>query len=325
MNARDFWADKEKASQIISEFKEVKNKYEAWMSLSSKINDVGELLELSAEDASILEELNKDLASIRRELEDFEIRIILSGKFDKNSAILNINAGAGGTEACDWAGMVFRMYSRWAEKKNYRLRVTDILSGDEAGIKNITFLVEGSYAYGYLKSERGVHRLVRISPFDANRRRHTSFVSVDVIPQIGKEIDLNIDPKDLKIETFRASGHGGQHVNMTDSAVRIIHLPTGISAQCQNERSQFQNKQMAMAVLKSRLYKKMLDDKKKEIEGISGEKSKIEWGSQIRSYVLHPYLMVKDHRTNAETSNANAVLDGDLDLFINSFLKKFRE
>ncbi|MFC1658927.1 peptide chain release factor 2, partial [Candidatus Omnitrophota bacterium] len=251
-----------------------------------------------------------------------EFRTLLSGEFDCCNAILSINAGAGGTEACDWVAMLLRMYSRWAEKKGYKSKTTDLLPGEEAGIKNVTLLIEGEYAYGYIKSERGVHRLVRISPFDANKRRHTSFASVDVIPEAQEEVKLKLEDKDLHIDTYRASGPGGQHMQKSDSAVRITHLPTGIIVQCQNERSQHQNKQTALKILKARIYQLERQKKDEELSRkLGGQKQKIEWGSQIRSYVMHPYSMVKDHRTNYERGNVGAVMDGEIDGFIEEYLK----
>jgi peptide chain release factor 2 len=254
-----------------------------------------------------------------------DFKSLLSANEDVSNAILSINAGAGGTESCDWASMLFRMYSKWSEKKGFKTSVIDFLSGEEAGIKNITAMIKGEYAYGYLKAENGVHRLVRISPFDANKRRHTSFASVDVIPEISDEIKVDINESDLRIDTYRSSGAGGQHVNVTDSAVRITHVPTGIVVQCQNERSQHKNKAMAMKVLKARLYEIEREKKMREIEKQYAEKRDIAWGSQIRSYVMHPYSMVKDHRTNFETSNTTAVMDGNLDGFIEAYLRKKAE
>jgi peptide chain release factor 2 len=254
-----------------------------------------------------------------------EFKSLLGGEFDKYNAILSINAGAGGTEACDWAGMLLRMYLRFAEDKGFVTKTTDILMGEEAGIKNVTVLIEGEYAYGLLKGERGVHRLVRISPFDANKRRHTSFASVDVIPEIKEDIELEIQEKDLKIETFRSSGPGGQHMQKSDTAVRITHIPSGIVVSCQNERSQYQNKQTALKILKARLYQ--LERQKKEEElsrKVGAVKQKIEWGSQIRSYILHPYNLVKDHRTDFQTQDTNSVLDGKIDGFIEAYLKKIK-
>jgi len=251
-----------------------------------------------------------------------EFKCLLGGKLDKYSAIVSINAGAGGTESCDWVSMIFRMYLRWAEEHGYSAEIIDQLPGEEAGIKSATFIVKGALAYGYLKTEKGVHRLVRISPFDSNKRRHTSFASVDIIPDIDKDIDIRIEEKDLKIDTYRASGAGGQHVNVTDSAVRITHLPTGTVAQCQKERSQHKNKATAMKLLRARLYEDERQRQEDELMKSHGNKKKIEWGSQIRSYVLHPYKMVKDHRTDEQTSNAEKVLDGELDKFIEAYLKK---
>ena len=273
-------------------------------------------------DAVSLAHLKGDLEKIEKDLNAFEFRCLLSQKEDSLNAILSINSGAGGTEAQDWASMLLRMYTKWAEKRSYTVERLDMLSGEEAGIKNVTIIIKGPYAYGYLKSEIGVHRLVRISPFDSNKRRHTSFASCDVIPEISDDIKVDIKPQDLKIDTYRAGGSGGQHVNVTDSAVRITHLPTGIVVQCQNERSQYKNKSTAMKVLKARIYEREREEKRKEVTKKYEDKKRIEWGSQIRSYVLHPYSMVKDHRTSCETSNTQAVLDGDLNIFMEAYLKK---
>jgi peptide chain release factor 2 len=278
---------------------------------------------LDEKDADLIADINKNLDALSKGLARLEFRTLLSGEFDHCGAILSINAGAGGTEACDWAGMLFRMYSRWAEKRGYKFRSTDRLLGEEAGIKNITFIIQGEYAYGYLKSEKGVHRLVRISPFDANKRRHTSFASVDVIPEVEKEVELKLEEKDLRIDAYRSSGPGGQHMQKSDSAVRITHLPTGTVVQCQNERSQYQNKQTALKILKARIYQ--LERQKKEQEltrQIGGQKQRIEWGSQIRSYTMHPYSLIKDHRMGYETGDVNAVMDGELDGFIEAYLKR---
>jgi peptide chain release factor 2 len=255
-------------------------------------------------------------------LDKLEFKTLFSEEFDKNNAILSINAGAGGTESCDWVNMLLRMYNRWAENHGYGVKTIDILIGEEAGIKNVTALIEGEYAYGYLKAERGVHRLVRISPFDANKRRHTSFASVDVIPQVEENVDIKLEEKDLRIDVYRSSGPGGQSVNTTDSAVRITHIPTGLVVQCQNERSQYQNKQTALSILKARLFE--LERQKKEdqlLKHYGTQKKKIEWGSQIRSYVMHPYNLVKDHRTDYETGDVNKVVDGGIDEFIEAYLK----
>ncbi|MBM3246768.1 MAG: peptide chain release factor 2, partial [Candidatus Omnitrophica bacterium] len=256
------------------------------------------------------------------EVDKLEFQALLGGELDKNSAILSINAGAGGTESCDWAQMLLRMYSRYAENHGYAVKTIDVLFGEEAGIKNVTLLIEGEHAYGYLKAERGVHRLVRISPFDANKRRHTSFASVDVIPELEEDSEVKIEDKDLAVDTFRASGPGGQHMQKTDSAVRITHLPTGIAVQCQNERSQYQNKQTALKILKARLYELEREKKEKELlKTYAEDKKKIEWGSQIRSYVMHPYNLVKDHRTGYEAGDVGKVMDGGLDEFIEAYLK----
>lgn len=265
-----------------------------------------------------------DLAKLNEKTDDLEFRTLLNEETDVNNAIVNVNAGAGGTEACDWAAMILRMYTMWAENKGYKITWLDQLQGEEAGIKSATLLVAGDYAYGYLKAETGVHRLVRISPFDSNKRRHTSFASVDVIPEVSDDIKIEVKESDLKIDTYRAGGKGGQHVNKTDSAVRITHIPTGIVTQCQNERSQFKNKSMAMKLLRAKLYEVERQKKAKEVETAYDSKKDIEWGSQIRSYVLHPYKMVKDHRTGFEVGNAQGVLDGKLDGFIEAYLKGLR-
>lgn len=272
-------------------------------------------------DDDLIAQIKSDIDSLNSVLEALEFKTLFSGEFDANNAIFSINAGAGGTESCDWVKMLLRMYVRFAESKGYTVKTVDILEGEEAGIKNVTLLINGDYAYGYLKPERGVHRLVRISPFDANKRRHTSFASVDVLPQIEDDVEVEISDKDLKIDVYRSTGAGGQSVNTTDSAVRITHIPTGIVVSCQNERSQLQNKQNAMKVLKARLYEKMMREKEERLQKESSEKRKIEWGSQIRSYVLHPYNMVKDHRTDYETGDTQAVLDGRIDGFIEAYLK----
>ncbi len=276
-------------------------------------------LALEEDDEETLKEVRKKLKKLSAAIEDQEVKLFLSGPHDTSNAIVTIHAGAGGTEAQDWVEMLLRMYLRWAEKKGFKTKIIDILPGEEAGIKSVTFIVEGPYAYGHLKAEAGIHRLVRISPFDASGRRHTSFASVSVIPEIEEDIQVEIRPEDLKIETMRASGHGGQHVNKTESAVRITHLPTGIVVQCQNERSQHRNKAIAMAILKARLYELERRKKEEERQKLYGEKKEIAWGSQIRSYVLHPYRLIKDHRTGLEVGNVEAVLDGDLDRFIRAY------
>ncbi|AEA33317.1 peptide chain release factor 2 [Hippea maritima] len=290
-------------------------------------NDVDTLLELSEfveDDESYKQELEDNIKELTKKVEKAETETFLSGEHDFSNAIVTIHSGAGGTESCDWVSMLFRMYSMWCDNNEYKIEVMDLQPGDEAGYKSITFLVSGEKAYGYLKNENGVHRLVRISPFDANKRRHTSFASVSVLPEINDDTEIDIDPKDLKIDTFRASGAGGQHVNKTDSAIRITHIPTGIVVSCQNERSQHKNKAFALKILKAKLYQLEEEKKKKELEKLEGEKKKIEWGSQIRSYVLHPYKMVKDHRTGVEKKDvaALAVLNGEIDDFIREALKK---
>ena len=273
------------------------------------------------EDESMVEEIRGELDSFAAELETLRIGTLLTGEYDKNDAILKLNAGAGGTESCDWCSMLYRMYTRWAEKKGFSVEVLDYLDGDEAGIKSVTFQVNGENAYGYLKSEKGVHRLVRISPFNAQGKRQTSFVSLDVMPNIEEDLDVEINDEDLRIDTYRSSGAGGQHINKTSSAIRITHLPTGIVVQCQNERSQFQNKDKAMQMLKAKLYMLKQEENAQKLSGIRGEVKEIGWGNQIRSYVFQPYTMVKDHRTSHETGNVDAVMDGDLDPFINAYLK----
>lgn len=323
MSRPGFWSDSEGAKKIISELKELKSRFEPWDKYLSQYTDILELSKLVEEDdQETLAELQEDLLTLSNALDKLEFEILLSGEDDKCSAILNINAGAGGTEACDWVQMLARMYIRWAEAKGFSTRTVDFLSGEEAGLKNVTIMIEGRFAYGWLKTEIGVHRLVRISPFDSARRRHTSFASVDVIPEIEGEISIVINPSDLRIDTYRSSGAGGQHVNVTDSAVRITHLPTGVVAQCQNERSQFKNKSTAMKVLKARLHERELREKEQERAKKNQKKMEIAWGSQIRSYVLYPYSLVKDHRTAFQTSNTQAVMDGNIDQFIEAYLRK---
>jgi peptide chain release factor 2 len=323
MSVSDFWNNQEESKKTINEVKVLKSWIEPWGKLNKHLNDTEELLALSAEsgETGLLAELKTSLEQVKRDLAQIEIRKKLGGENDLRNAIVSINAGAGGTESCDWADMLLRMYSKWSDSKGYQSFIVDILAGEEAGIKNVTFMVRGEYAYGYMKAERGVHRLVRISPFDANKRRHTSFASVDVIPEVDDSIDIQIEEKDIRIDTYRAGGAGGQHVNKTESAVRITHLPTKIVVQCQNERSQFQNKETAMKLLRARLYEFYQRQRDAKLKKEYGEKAQIAWGSQIRSYVLHPYSMVKDHRTDYETSNSIGVLDGDLDGFIEAYLK----
>ncbi len=318
-----FWEDNQKSIRIVNQIKTLKVSIQPWDEVHNKYKELAELVHiLDEKDTDLIADIDKNLNALSQDLAKLEFRILLGGEFDHCNAILSINAGAGGTEACDWAGMLFRMYSRWAEKKGYKSKSTDLLLGEEAGIKNITFLIQGEYAYGYLKSEKGVHRLVRISPFDANKRRHTSFASVDVIPEIEEEVELKLEDKDLRIATYRSSGPGGQHMQKSDSAVRITHLSSGIIVQCQNERSQYQNKQMAFKILKARLYQLERQKKEKEFaRQFGGQKQKIEWGSQIRSYIMHPYSLVKDHRMDYESGNVNAVMDGEIDGFIEAYLK----
>jgi len=322
MSEPNFWQNQKEASGVIEELKRIKGDVDDWDMLNTKLHELKEFIQIA--DTSYENEMEKEVKKFEENLEKLKLKVLFNEKFDDSNAIVEINSGAGGTEACDWASMLFRMYFRWAEDKKFKFCVLDEVRGEEAGIKNITFLIEGIRAYGMLKSERGVHRLVRISPFDANKRRHTSFASVDVLPEIREDIDIEIKPEELEIITCRASGAGGQHVNKTDSAVRITHLPTGIVVGCQNERSQHQNKQVALRVLKAKLYELKEEEKKKNLEKISGTKQKIEWGSQIRSYVLYPYLLVKDHRTDLENHDAWGVLDGKLDDFIYAYLKRPR-
>ncbi|GAB6065289.1 peptide chain release factor 2 [Aquifex pyrophilus] len=322
MSAPDFWNDQDKAKETVQRRKWVEETLEKIERLESSIKDVEELGEITPEeDTETWAMIDEEVNTIEKDLKELELKTYLSGEVDHKNAYLMIQAGAGGTEACDWADMLFRMYKRWAERKGFEVEIVDITPDDVAGIKSVTMLVKGPYAYGYLKGEQGVHRLVRISPFDANARRHTSFAAVSVMPQIDEEINIEIKPEDLKIETFRASGAGGQYVNKTDTAVRITHIPTGITVSCQQERSQYQNKRKALELLKAKLYQlelQKLEEKKKQYEG---EKTDIGWGHQIRSYVFHPYKLVKDLRTGYETGNVDAVMDGEIDEFIESYLK----
>ena len=299
---------------MINSIESVKNEIESHLEMIS-------LLEIE-EDEALFEEIKEDINKINEKVNELNTILLLNGPYDQNDCILEIHPGAGGTESCDWANMLYRMYLRWCEKKKYKVTLLDYQDGDEAGIKSVSIMIKGKYAYGYLKNEKGVHRLVRLSPFDSNNRRHTSFASVEVTPDIDKDIEIEIDEKDLKIDVYRSTGAGGQGVNTTDSAVRITHLPTKIVVTCQNERSQIQNKEQALRVLKNKLLLRKIEEQEKELNQIKGEQSNIDFGSQIRSYVMHPYSMVKDHRTNVETSNVGKVLDGDIDLFIESNLKK---
>ena len=321
----DFWDDQKEANIIIKKINNLKKKILPWQEFINEIEDLVTLYDLSIEEetSEYENEIADTLKNLQKKMEDLELLELLSEENDKCNAIINIHPGAGGTEACDWASMLYRMYTRWAESKNYKCEILDWLDGDEAGIKNVTFLIKGDYTYGYLKYESGIHRLVRISPFDSNARRHTSFASIYVTPDIEDEIDFEIDDSDLRIDTYRASGAGGQHVNKTDSAVRITHIPTGIVVQCQNERSQYKNKSFAMKVLKAKLYDHYKKEKEKEKEKANPEKKDIAWGSQIRSYIFQPYTMVKDHRTNTEIGNIQGIMDGNIDAFLDKELKMF--
>ena len=318
-----FWNDPQKAQVVIRQLNAIKDVVDSYDALQKALSSLDETQELLKEDfdEEIFELFELEYQEMEKNFADFEIKVLLSHEYDHSSAILELHPGAGGTESCDWADMLYRMYSRWAEKHEFKVSVLDYQPGDEAGIKSITFLVEGDMAYGYLKAEKGVHRLVRISPFDAGGRRHTSFASLDVMPQFNDEIEIEIKPEDLIVETKRASGAGGQHINKTDSAVRMVHKPTRLVATCQNGRSQHENREEALRVLKSRLYQKMIEEQEAKLAEIKGEVKANEWGSQIRSYVFHPYSMVKDHRTNHETSDVQGVMDGDLDGFIFAYLK----
>ncbi|AIY88545.1 MULTISPECIES: peptide chain release factor 2 [unclassified Thermotoga] len=317
------WDDQKKAREYTQKLKRLKSISEDLKRVRSLFEDLEVAIELSDEDQEMAQHVEEIVQELEDAVKKLELEIILNGKYDPNNAYLSVHPGAGGTESQDWAQMLLRMYMRWAERKGFDVEIVELQPGEEAGIKDATILIKGEYAYGYLKHESGVHRLVRISPFDAARRRHTSFASVNVIPEIDDDVDIEIRPEDLKIETFRASGHGGQYVNKTESAVRITHLPTGIVVSCQNERSQHQNKQTALKILKAKLYQLEMKKKQREIQEIQGELKDISWGNQIRSYVFHPYTMVKDHRTGVETANVDAVMDGDIDMFIEAELVYF--
>ena len=323
MEAPGFWDDPDASNRKMKELKNLKDTKELCEKLETQYSDIETLIEMGyeEEDEDLAGEIRTELDGFIEELDALRIETLLSGEYDKNNAILKLNAGAGGTESCDWCSMLYRMYTRWAEKKGFAVEVLDYLDGEEAGIKSVTFQVNGMNAYGYLKSEKGVHRLVRISPFNAQGKRQTSFVSLDVMPDIEEDLDIEINPEDLRIDTYRSSGAGGQHINKTSSAIRITHLPTGIVVQCQNERSQFQNKDKAMQMLKAKLYMLKQEANAEKLSDIRGEVKDIAWGNQIRSYVLQPYKLVKDLRTNQEVANADGVLDGGLDPFINAYLK----
>ncbi len=315
----EFWNDQKSAQIVLKEQKLIKIKVDHFNELAEALDDIMVMLEL-AEEGELLEGFSESIRELDEKLDNFRTETLLSGEFDSNNAIISLHPGAGGTESQDWASMLLRMYTRWAEKKKYKVKTLDLQPGDVAGIKSVTLLIEGINAYGYLKTERGVHRLVRISPFDSSGRRHTSFASLDVMPEVDESVEIEILPEEIRIDTFRSSGAGGQHVNTTDSAIRITHLKTGIVVQCQNERSQHQNKEVAMNMLKGKLVEIMEQEKMDHIEDIKGDYSQIAWGSQIRSYVFHPYNMVKDHRTNVEVGNVGSVMDGDLDGFMNAYL-----
>ena len=323
MESPGFWDDVSESQNVMKELKGIKTVMEEFSELKGCFEDIETLIEMADEenDSSLIEEIDAEVIKFKTNFEDFRIQTLLSGEFDVNNAVVTIHAGAGGTESCDWAQMLYRMYTRWADKKGFDIEVLDYLDGDEAGIKSVTFQVNGLNAYGYLKSEKGVHRLVRISPFNAAGKRQTSFASLDVMPELDDNIEIDINEDDLKIDTYRSSGAGGQHVNKTESAIRITHIPTGVVVQCQNERSQHSNKDKAMKMLMSKLYLIKKQENLDKISDIRGEVTDNGWGSQIRSYVLQPYTMVKDHRTGQESGNAQAVLDGDIDSFINAYLK----
>ncbi|WP_425250747.1 peptide chain release factor 2 [Fusobacterium nucleatum] len=318
----NFWSDKRKSSEIIKNMNFEKNIVSRYEKLVTEIDDEEVLIDfVESGETSFESELSKKHKNLKTDIEEFEINLLLDGEYDMNNAIVTIHSGAGGTEACDWADMLYRMYLRWCNLKGYKVSELDFMEGDSVGVKSVTFLVEGINAYGYLKSEKGIHRLVRISPFDANKKRHTSFASVEVVPEVDENVEVEINPVDIRIDTYRASGAGGQHVNMTDSAVRITHFPSGIVVTCQKERSQLSNRETAMKMLKSKLLELELKKKEEEMKKIQGEQSDIGWGNQIRSYVFQPYALVKDHRTNTEIGNVKAVMDGSIDDFINSYLR----
>ncbi|MEK8131756.1 peptide chain release factor 2 [Paenibacillus filicis] len=324
MSAPDFWDDNEKAQKLIADMNAVKGGVDQFQKLVAEFEDLEVLVELMAEeqDDGMAADIESGLAVLIRKLEAFELQLLLNQPYDRLDAILELHPGAGGTESQDWAEMLLRMYRRWAEKRDFKVEVLDYLPGDEAGVKSVTLSIKGHNAYGYLKAEKGVHRLVRISPFDASGRRHTSFVSCDVMPEIDDDVEIEIRTEDLKIDTYRSSGAGGQHINTTDSAVRITHLPSGVVVSCQTQRSQIKNREQAMKMLRSKLYERKIEEQQKHLAEIRGEVSDIAWGSQIRSYVFHPYSMVKDHRTLEETGNVGAVMDGDLDPFIDAYLRQ---
>jgi peptide chain release factor 2 len=323
MGAPDFWDDNEKAQAVIGEMNAIKTVVDQYEGLANEEQDLEDMLEILEDepDESMIAEWTESVKALTSKVDSYELQLLLNQPYDKLDAILELHPGAGGTESQDWAQMLYRMYTRWAEKRGFKVELLDYLPGEEAGIKSVTILIKGYNAYGYLKAEKGVHRLVRISPFDGSGRRHTSFVSCDVVPEIDDTIQIDIRPEDLRVDTYRASGAGGQHINKTDSAIRLTHLPTGVVVACQTQRSQVQNRDKAMKMLMSKLYELKIQEQKKELAEVRGEHMDIAWGSQIRSYVFHPYSMVKDHRTSVETGNTGAVMDGDLDPFIDGFLR----
>jgi peptide chain release factor 2 len=323
MATPNFWDDNERAQKVIAEMNAIKSVVDDLEGMAAEYDDLELMLQLveDEQDESMIPELTNGALALVHKLETYELQLLLSEPYDRLNAILELHPGAGGTESQDWAEMLLRMYRRWAEKHDFKVDVLDYLPGDEAGVKSVTLLIQGINAYGYLKTEKGVHRLVRISPFDASGRRHTSFVSCDVVPEIDDDIEIDVRTEDLKIDVYRASGAGGQHINTTDSAVRITHLPSGIVVTCQTQRSQIKNREQAMKVLRSKLYEKKIEEQKKHLDEIRGVQQEIGWGSQIRSYVFHPYSMVKDHRTLAETGNTGAVMDGDIDFLIDAYLR----
>lgn len=323
MTSPDFWDDQDTAQKVIGEVNGLKEYVDGFEVLEERLDDLEVSYELVKEenDQELFAELDQDISDLRTAVNNFELQMLLSEPYDANNAILELHPGAGGTESQDWASMLLRMYQRWADKRNFTVETLDYLPGDEAGVKSVTLLIKGHNVYGYLKAEKGVHRLVRISPFDSSGRRHTSFCSCDVIPEMSDDVDVEVKAEDINIDTYRASGAGGQHVNTTDSAVRITHHPTKIVVTCQNERSQIQNREQAMKMLKSKLYQMEIERQQQEVDSLRGEQQEIGWGSQIRSYVFHPYAMVKDHRTNKEVGNAQGIIDGNLDPFIDAYLR----
>ncbi len=323
MGEPTFWDDTEKAQKINQELNDVKISVDKYKALCKKFEDMQVLWEMAVEeeDDSLEPEVASEMQEIRQALNKLELEVLLSGPYDASNAILTLHAGAGGTEAQDWTQMLLRMYGRWAERHGFSVETADLLPGDEAGVKSATLFIKGHNAYGYLRSEKGIHRLVRISPFDAAARRHTSFSACDIMPELDDAVEVDINMDDVRVDTYRASGAGGQHINKTSSAVRMTHIPTGVVVQCQNERSQIQNREQCMKMLRARLFELEQEKKEQELAALEGDQQKIEWGSQIRSYVFHPYNMVKDHRTSVETGNTQAVMDGDLDMFIEAFLR----